>query len=167
MKNYITWPHSGTSYSSKELCEQKEGQPCHEFDSNLVNPAALDMKDIQEDDHEKPIVEESYPEEIINEANERELRCTAPAELQGDKCITLIGYTKKLVKRLVECPNKLAALVDRDAQEQELHDLMKMLSSTDWMVVREAETGEATSTETKAERQAARQRISELRELLK
>ena len=56
---------------------------------------------------------------------------------------------------------------EAETLQAEMCELLAYLSSTDWYAIRLADSGEPIPDETKAKRSDARERISEIRELLK
>jgi hypothetical protein len=157
MKNFIPWPRGNTTYASKEVCEQKEGVPCWGFDPREVNPAALTLQDIEVDDESQPIIEEAEPTDE---------GCPEGFESHEDTCHKVTGYQKKIVQMLLEDAELSQGLAAKAAAEQEMSDLLRDLAASDWMVVRRAETGVEVPEIVLLAREAARQRISELRLLL-
>ena len=68
-------------------------------------------------------------------------------------------------KRIVERPAYVPT--ESETLQTEMGELLAYLSSTDWYAIRLADSGEPIPDETKAKRSDARERISEIRELLK
>lgn len=76
---------------------------------------------------------------------------------------------KRKVERPVKTPEQLDAEASAEAEriEAEMSEHLAYLASTDWYAVRFAETGEKIPPAIMGIRQASRNRISEIRELLK
>ena len=130
-----------TSYVNKELCEKQEQAPC--YGVNPREAAIKSIKEVEVDDPTKPIIEETEPDIVEVEPIEdkcpdgskpkkdkekegeielpverlvcERLACEAPFELDNDTCRRVVGYEKKLEKRFVVDPDKVAA---KEAAEQ-------------------------------------------------
>jgi hypothetical protein len=142
------------------------GQMIAEFDSDwalLPLEARLKAKLIPDAERYKAMDEELVAktiEELVRDGIEQ-----APSGLKLDPAAPvdaprLIPMTRE---ELIEAGQLEAAKAHRlDLQEEEQAHLV-CLASSDWYVVREAETGTVMPAEIKAQRQAARDRISAIR----
>lgn len=97
---------------------------------------------------------------------------TTYVELSDDEHYQLMVEANKQNKKIVADENGYPILVDypeptdKEKAEREIQSLQSYLTSTDWYAIRFADTGESVPPDIKAERQKARERISELRKIV-